>query len=143
MVSQCPCINPAPQAAPLLTALLSQTLRYFFSAAPDRQKVPWKKREKTLKKMFLQVVNAGPSSKLGVDNTTGCLPDVLQFCSPVAVGQNTDLTCPSVAFRRPAAAAVPNGTSRVGSPLVHLRVRGCPLACRGCPLVCKGVSTCM
>ena len=84
-------------------------------------------RQTLFKKTFLQVVNAGPSSKLGVDNTTGCLPDVLQFCSPVATGQNTDLTCPSMAFRRPAAAAVPNGTSRVGSPLVHLYVEGFPL----------------
>ncbi|DBA84440.1 TPA: hypothetical protein ACH3X1_006072 [Trebouxia sp. C0004] len=59
-----------------------------------------------------KVVNAGPSFKLGADNTTGCLPDVLQFCSPVATGQNTDVTCPSLAFRRPAA-TVPNGTSRI------------------------------
>ncbi|KAA6421082.1 MAG: serine threonine kinase [Trebouxia sp. A1-2] len=59
-----------------------------------------------------KVVNAGPSSKLGVDNTTGCLPDVLQFCSATATGQSTDLTCPSLAFRRPAA-AVPNGTARI------------------------------
>ncbi len=73
--------------------------------------------------LLLQVVNAGPSSKLGVDNTTGCLPDVLQFCSPVATGQNTDLTCPLLAFRRPAA-AVANGTTRVGSRLVHLDAGG-------------------
>ena len=82
----------------------------------------------------LQVVNAGPSSKLGVDNTTGCLPDVLQFCSATATGQSTDLTCPSLAFRRPAA-AVPNGTARVCSCLVHLYA-GEGDICRGVRGVC-------
>ena len=140
MVSQCPCMNPAP----LLTALLSQTLTYFFFCSSRQTKSDSEKKKNPFKKMSLQVVNAGPSSKLDVDNTTGCLPDVLQFCSPVVTGQNTDLTCPSVAFRRPAAAAVPNGTSRVGSLLVQLRVRRCPLACwgRGGPLVCRRGSTC-
>jgi len=80
-------------------------------------------------------VNAGPSSKLGVDNSTGCLLGVLQFCSPVATGENTDLTCPSLAFRRPAA-AVPNGTSRVGSRLSHLYA----VFCHDCRLlICRKV----
>lgn len=58
----------------------------------------------------LQVINAGKTSGFGTDNTTGCLPDVWQFCSigvPMA-----SLACPSLAFRRPSTATVP-GTSRV------------------------------
>ena len=51
--------------------------------------------------LCLQMVNAGKSSNMGVDNVTGCLPDVWQFCEPRPTGHDTNLMCPSVAYRRP------------------------------------------
>ena len=50
----------------------------------------------------MQVVNAGISSSMAADNMTGCLPDVWQFCELNSAGQDTNLMCPSVAYRRPA-----------------------------------------
>ena len=49
----------------------------------------------------VQAINAGSSSKLAADNMTGCLPDVWQFCEPFPTGFDTNLFCPSVAYRRP------------------------------------------
>ena len=54
----------------------------------------------------VQVVNAGSSSKMANDSTTGCLPDVWQFCEPFPSGFETNLFCPSVAYRRPVQVAI-------------------------------------
>lgn len=51
--------------------------------------------------LLMQVVNAGISSSMAADNMTGCLPDVWQFCELNSAGQDTNLMCPSVAYRRP------------------------------------------
>lgn len=61
----------------------------------------------------MQVFNAGISSKMAADNMTGCLPDVWQFCGLTSAGTNTNLMCPSVAYRRPVQ-AMTNQLSQVG-----------------------------
>ena len=48
-----------------------------------------------------QVVHAGSSSTMAPDNMTGCLPDVWQFCEAISTGDDTNMMCPSVAYRRP------------------------------------------
>ena len=46
-------------------------------------------------------VRAGPSSDMGTDNATGCLPQFLLFCDETST-DDVALFCPSVSFRRPA-----------------------------------------
>ena len=62
--------------------------------------------------LCIQMLHARQSSKLGTDNTTACLPDVLQFCDSMSTGQQSHLSCPTLAFRRPETSVV-GGTQRV------------------------------
>lgn len=64
------------------------------------------------------LVHAGSSDNMAADNVTGCLPDLLQFCETEWAGPNTNMMCPSVAFRRPT--IVLNNLAKV-SALQHVQ----------------------
>ncbi len=55
---------------------------------------------------------------MAADNMTGCLPDVWQFCEATSTGINTNLVCPSVAYRRPVQ-AMSNKLYQVGCTNLH------------------------